>query len=65
MARKVGEAAHFVFVQLIEQEPGTCDECHAEYARQGKIDLAWGRISHEMKESESWLMSFETISTGV
>jgi hypothetical protein len=54
MARKVDEAANFVFVQLIEQEPGI-------YDRQDKIDLAWERISHETKESGSWLSSFETI----
>jgi hypothetical protein len=40
MARKVDEAANFVFVQLIEQEPGIYDKCHANYARQDKIDLA-------------------------
>jgi hypothetical protein len=61
MARKVHEAGNFVFVQLIEQEPGIHDKCHADYARQDKIDLAWERISHEMKESGSWLSSFEII----
>jgi hypothetical protein len=35
MARKVDEAANFVFVQLIEQ-----DKRHPDYARQDKIDLA-------------------------
>jgi hypothetical protein len=34
MARKVDEAANFVFVRLI-------DKCHTDYARQGKINLAW------------------------
>jgi hypothetical protein len=33
MARKVDEAANFVFVQLIEQEPGIYDKRHADYAR--------------------------------
>jgi hypothetical protein len=61
MARKVEEAANFDFVQLIEQEPGIYDKRHADCARQDKIDLALERISHEMKESESWLSSFETI----
>jgi hypothetical protein len=46
MARKVDEAANFVFVQLT-------DKCHADYAKQDKIDLAWKRISHETKESAS------------
>jgi hypothetical protein len=45
MARKVAEAANFVFVQLIEQERGVYDKCHTDYARQDKIDLAWERIS--------------------
>jgi hypothetical protein len=67
MARKVAEAANFVLVQLIEQEPGIYiyiyiyHECQADCARQDKIDLAWERISHEMKESGFWLSSFETI----
>jgi hypothetical protein len=61
MARKVDEAAKFVFMQLIEQEPGIYDKCHADYARQNKTDLAWERISHETMESGSWLSSFETI----
>jgi hypothetical protein len=34
MARKVDEAADFVFVQLIEQEPGIYDKRHPDYARQ-------------------------------
>jgi hypothetical protein len=49
MAQKVEEAANFVFVQLIEQKPGIYDICHADYARQDKINLAWERISHEME----------------
>jgi hypothetical protein len=49
MAQKVDEAANFVFVQLFVQEPGIYDKCHADYARQLKIDLAWERISHETK----------------
>jgi inosine/xanthosine triphosphate pyrophosphatase family protein len=61
MARKVDEAANFVFVQLIEQQPGIYDKRHTDYARQDKIDLAWERISHEIKESGSRLCSFETI----
>jgi hypothetical protein len=41
MARKVGEAADLVFLQLIEQEPGMYDKCHAdyEYAWRDKIDF--------------------------
>jgi hypothetical protein len=35
IARKVDEAANFVFVQLIEQ-----DKRHPDYAKQNKIDLA-------------------------
>jgi hypothetical protein len=61
MAQKVDEAGNFVFVWLIEQERGICDKCHADYARRNKIDLASERISHEMKESGSWLSYFETI----
>jgi hypothetical protein len=60
MARKVDEAANFVFVQLTEQEPDTYDKCHPDYARHNKIDFALERISHEMKESGSWLSPFET-----
>jgi hypothetical protein len=40
MARKVDEVANFVFVQLIEQDPGTYNKCHTDYARQDKIYLA-------------------------
>jgi hypothetical protein len=61
MARKVDEAPNFVSVQLIEQEPGIYDKRHTDFARADKIDLAWGRISHEMKESGSWLSFFETM----
>jgi hypothetical protein len=61
MARKVDEAANFVFVQLIEQEPGIYDKCHEHSARRNKTDFAWERIFHEMKESGSWISSFETI----
>jgi hypothetical protein len=50
MARKVDGAANFVFVQLIEQEPGIYDKCHPDYARRDKIDFAWEIISHEMNE---------------
>jgi hypothetical protein len=60
VARKVDEVDNFVFVQLIEQEPGIYDKRHADYARQAKIDLAWERISHETKESGCRLSSFET-----
>jgi hypothetical protein len=58
MARRVDEATSFVFVELTEQEPGMYDKCHA---RRDKIDLVLERISHEMKESGSWLSSFETM----
>jgi hypothetical protein len=33
MARKVDEAANFVFVQLTEQDPGIYDKRHPDYAR--------------------------------
>jgi hypothetical protein len=49
-------------LQSTEQEPGIYDKPHPYYARQDNIlDLAWERISHEMKESGSCLSSFETI----
>jgi hypothetical protein len=51
MARKFDEAANFVLVHLIEQEPGIYDKSHPDYARRDKTDMAWERISHEMKES--------------
>jgi hypothetical protein len=51
MAQKVDEAADFVFVQLVEQEPGLYDKSHPYYTRRDKIDLVWERICHEMKES--------------
>jgi hypothetical protein len=47
MARRFEDAANFVCVQLIEEEPGIYDKRHEDYARQDKIDLAWERISHE------------------
>jgi hypothetical protein len=49
MARKVDEAANYVF----EQERGIYDKRHPDDARQDKIVLAWERISHETKESGS------------
>jgi hypothetical protein len=49
MARKIDGAANFVFVQLIEQEPGIYDKRHPDYARRDEIDLAWERISYEME----------------
>jgi hypothetical protein len=58
MALKVDEATNFVFVQLIEQEPDICNKRHPDYARQDKIDLAWERFSHDIKESKSRLSSF-------
>jgi hypothetical protein len=58
---KVDEASNFVYVLLIEQKHGIYDKCHADYARQDKIDLALERISHDIKESGSWLISLETI----
>jgi hypothetical protein len=63
VARKVDDAANFVFVQLIEQEHGIqlYDKRQSDYARRDKIDLGWERISHETKESGSRLSSFETI----
>jgi hypothetical protein len=61
MARKYDEAANFVFVQLIEQEPGICDKRHPDYATQGKRDMAWERITLKTRESGYWLTSFETI----
>jgi hypothetical protein len=51
MVREIDEGANFVFVQLIEQEPGLYDKRHPNYARRDKIDLAWERIFLEMKES--------------
>jgi hypothetical protein len=45
MVRKVDEAANFVFVQSIEQEPCIYEKCHADHDMQDKIDLAWERIS--------------------
>jgi hypothetical protein len=61
MARKVDEAANFVSVQLIEQEPGIYDKRHPDYARQDKMDLAWEGISNETKKNGSRLSSSETI----
>jgi inosine/xanthosine triphosphate pyrophosphatase family protein len=55
IAWKVDEAVNFAFVLLIVQEPGIYAKRHADHARQDKIDLAWERISHEMKES-GWLV---------
>jgi hypothetical protein len=51
MARTVDEVANYVFVQLIEQEPGVYEKRHTGYARRDKIDLPWERIFHEMKQS--------------
>jgi hypothetical protein len=56
------EATNFVFVQLIEQEPGIYDKRHSDSVRQDKIDLAWERISHETKQSRSRLISYDRCS---
>jgi hypothetical protein len=50
-ARKFDEAANFVLVQLIEQEPDICNKRYQDYARRGKVDLAWEKISHKMKKA--------------
>jgi hypothetical protein len=50
-AGKVYEVANFVFVQLIQQEPGLYHKRHPDCARRDKIDLASERVSNEMKES--------------
>jgi hypothetical protein len=39
MAQKVDEAANFVFVELIEQEPGICDKRHPDCARHDRSSL--------------------------
>jgi hypothetical protein len=52
--RKIDEAANFVFVQLIDQEPGIYDKFHPDDTRRDKIGLAWERISHEMNETAPW-----------
>jgi hypothetical protein len=57
MARKVDEAANFVFVQ----EPGIYDKYHADCCRRDKLDLAWEGISHEAKEYGLRSSSFDTI----
>jgi hypothetical protein len=36
MTQKVDKAANFVFLQLTEQEPGTYDKRHPDYARHKK-----------------------------
>jgi hypothetical protein len=48
----------FVFVQLVEQEPGIYDKRHRDYARRDKIDLAWGKIFHDMNESGMCLYEY-------
>jgi hypothetical protein len=61
MARKVDEAANFVFAQLIEQHD-IYDKCHADYARRDKIDLAWGK--NFSRDEGVWnLVKFFRIST--
>jgi hypothetical protein len=52
VAQKIDKAADFVFVQLIEQEPGIYDRCHPDYSRQQEVDSSWVRILHGMKESD-------------
>jgi hypothetical protein len=64
VARKVDEAVNFVFVQLIEQEPGIYEKRHPDYARRDKIrDLTWERIFHEMKESGMSAQAVQTATT--
>jgi hypothetical protein len=55
MVCKVDEAANFVFVKLIEQEHGIYDKCHQDYTRRDKTDLAWERITREMKKSGMYI----------
>jgi hypothetical protein len=56
VAQKFAEASNFVFVKLIEQEPGIYDKRHSDYARRDNVDLAWEGISPETKESGSGLV---------
>jgi hypothetical protein len=50
MAQKVNEATNFAVVQLIEKEPCLYDKSHPDYACRNKVDFAWDRISHDVKE---------------
>jgi hypothetical protein len=63
MARKVDEATNFVFMQLIEQEPGIYGRHLADYARQNKIQCVhqvpsgfWKIIARKQIElaNENW-----------
>jgi hypothetical protein len=51
IARNADEAANFVFVQLIEQVPSIYDKSHPDHTRWDTVNLAWEKISREMKES--------------
>jgi hypothetical protein len=57
-ARKVDEAANFVFMQLNEQQSGIYAKRQPDCATKGKTDLAWERISHETSLDPGY---FETI----
>jgi len=56
MAQKVHEATNFAFVHLTEQEPGLCEKSHPDYAWRDKVDLAWERISHDIRERGIFLL---------
>jgi hypothetical protein len=57
MARKGDEAANFALV------PGIYDRRYPDYARRDKVDLAWEKISHEMKESGMYIYIYMITKT--
>ena len=68
MAQKVHEATNFAFIHLTDQGPSLYEKSHSNYTQRDKVDLAWERISHDIREhgifwsklhrftKESWLI---------
>jgi hypothetical protein len=58
MAQKVNEATNLAFVQLIDQGPSLYEKSLSDYTRRDKVDLAWERISQDIRESGIFLLKF-------
>jgi len=46
----MAQSIHFAFVQLNDQVPGLYEKSHPDHTQRDKVDLAWERISHDIRE---------------
>ena len=50
MAQKVHEDTNFALVHLTDQGSSLYEKSHSNYTQRDKVDLAWERISHDIRE---------------